>query len=343
MEKISIPLPLQLKETSETPSQSAAFIENSRLTCRNILSGKDPRKVFIVGPCSIHDYESAIDYAHRLKTLADEVSETCILVMRVYIEKSRTSKGWKGFLYDPHLDGSNEIKTGLEWSRHLLLRLAYIGIPCATEFVNPLIAPYFEDLITWGFIGARTSCSQPHRQLVSSLSMPVGFKNSLDGSIKSAVHAVESAAEGHTCLSVNLRGKLCAVQTNGNPHTHIVLRGSCDKTNYDAVSVKEALQLLEQHSLSQRILIDCSHGNAQKLAERQQEVFENTLEQILRGNDKIFGWMIESHIEAGSQKMNNNPLELHYGISITDPCIDWNTTETLVRAAHSALLPVSSG
>lgn len=342
MKTISIPLPHQLRKIIATTPQSVAFVENSRLICHNILSGKDPRKVFIVGPCSIHDPDSTLYYAHRLQMLAEEVSDTCVLIMRFYIEKSRTSKGWKGFLYDPHLDGSNEIETGLKEIRRLLRNLTHIGIPCATEFVNPLIVPYFEDLITWGFIGARTSLSQPHRQLVSSLSMPVGFKNSLDGSIKSAVHAVESAAESHTCLSIDHKGKLCAIQTDGNPHTHIVLRGSCDRTNYDAHSVKEALQLLEEHNLPQRILIDCSHGNAYKLAERQQEVFENTLEQILKGNDKIFGWMMESHIEAGNQPMNNNPLELKYGISVTDPCIDWKTTEALIRAAHSALLPVLS-
>jgi 3-deoxy-7-phosphoheptulonate synthase len=331
MEKILIPLPHELKENFPA---LLTFVEKSRSICRHILSGKDSRKVFIVGPCSIHDRESAMHYALRLKILAEEVADSCILVMRVYIEKSRTAKGWKGFLYDPHLNGSNEIQTGLEWSRELFLKLAELEVPCATEFVNPLIAPYFEDLITWGFIGARTTYSQTHRQLASSLSMPVGFKNSLDGNIKSAIHSVESAEESHTFLSTDSYGKLSAFQTLGNPDTHIVLRGSCDTTNYDAHSIEEALQLLNQYSLPQRVMIDCSHGNSQRNATNQKNVFENTLEQILKGNDKIFGWMIESHLKEGNQSLNN-PLE--YGISITDPCLDWKTTEELIRAAHSAL------
>jgi len=341
MTQITIPLPHELIERFSPSAQTLAFIEQSRSTAKNILSGNDPRKALIIGPCSIHDKESALEYAQRFKELATEVSESCFLVMRFYVEKSRTAKGWKGFVYDPHLDGSYAIETGLIWTRELLLYLADLGVPCATEFVNPLILPYFEDLITWGFIGARTTYSQTHRQLASSLSMPIGFKNSLDGNLKSAVHSVESAAESHTCLSVDRNGKLCALQSQGNPNTHIILRGSCEEPNYDSSCVEQALQLLKLHGLPERVMIDCSHGNAQKQTENQVKVFENTLQQILEGNTQIFGLMLESHLESGNQPMTGGLPELQYAVSITDACIDWETTEQLVRAAHVALLPVS--
>ncbi len=343
MHRISIPLPCELIERIPPSARALAFIQEARNTARNILTGQDPRKALIVGPCSIHDRKSTLEYANRLKELSEEVSHSCFLVMRFYVEKSRTAKGWKGFLYDPHLDGSNALETGLIWTRELLCHLADLGIPCATEFVNPLVLPYFEDLITWGFIGARTIYSQTHRQLSSSLSMPIGFKNSLDGNLNSAVHAVEAAAESHTCLSIDLNGKLYAQQSQGNPDTHIVLRGSCKGPNYDPYSVEKALQLLKLHELPGRIMVDCSHGNAQKLAIKQIQVFENTLQQILEGNNQIFGLMLESHLEEGNQPMRSNPLELQYAVSITDACIDWETTKRLIKTAHSALELASVG
>lgn len=268
-----------------------------------------------------------MEYAERFKELSDAVCRTCFLVMRVYVEKPRTSTGWKGLLYDPHLDGSYDIKTGLLWTRELLLSLAQMQIPAATEFVDPLASLYFEDLITWGFIGARTCSSQPHRQFASSRTMPIGFKNSTDGNLENPIHGVLSAMAQHTSMHIDDHGKLCAIHGKGNPFSHIVLRGSHKFTNYDSASIQQALQMLEQAGLPGRLMIDCSHGNCQKDHAKQHDVFMSILAQ---GNDKVFGLMLESHLESGSQPISE---ELKYAVSITDPCLDWKTTEELVYSA----------
>lgn len=335
-----IPLPSPYEIKTLLPLSSTAFIEQSRETARRIISGDDPRKALIIGPCSIHDRDSALEYAERFKELADAVSRTCFLVMRVYVEKPRTSTGWKGLLYDPHLDGSHDIKTGLLQTRELLLALAEKQIPTATEFVDPLAALYFEDLVTWGFIGARTCASQPHRQFASARMMPIGFKNSTDGNLENAVHGALSASSSHASMHIDEHGKLCAVQSHGNPFSHIVLRGANDSTNYDPQSVSKALEMLKRSRLRSRLMIDCSHGNCQKSFEKQAFAFLSIIEQIEKGNDQIFGLMLESHLESGSQPLSKN---LKYAVSITDPCVDWKTTKDLVYSADSVFsaVPVS--
>lgn len=330
----ALPSPKILKERLPLAPHAAAFIAKSRETARGIVQGKDPRKALIVGPCSIHDCKSAMEYAEHFKQLSELVGKTCFMVMRVYVEKPRTSTGWKGLLYDPYLDGSHDIETGLSWTRELLLAMAEMEVPAAAEFVDPLASLYFEDLVSWGFIGARTSTSQPHRQFASACEMPIGFKNSTDGNIENAVHGILSATAPHTSMGVDEEGKICAVQSNGNSFSHIVLRGARDFTNYDADSIQSALECLKKHLLPQRLMIDCSHGNCQKSFEKQQGVFLSVLEQMEKGNESIFGLMLESHLESGSQPLTEN---LKYAVSITDPCLDWKRTEVLIHSAAEAL------
>lgn len=335
-----LPSPQEIKRLFPLSSAARMYIHQSRETAKQIIRGEDQRKALIVGPCSIHDRKSAIEYAERFKELSKEVSRTSFMVMRVYVEKPRTSTGWKGLLYDPHLDGSHDIKTGLLWTRELLLALAERQVPCATEFVDPLAALYFDDLITWGFIGARTSSSQPHRQFASSLEMPVGFKNATDGNLETAIHGALSAKEPHVALHIDGDGKLCAIQSHGNPFAHIVLRGAYDFTNYDSSSVRHAAEKLKGTHLPQRLMIDCSHGNCQKQYEKQQEAFLSVIEQIEKGNDGILGLMLESHLESGNQPLKDDPSQLKYAVSITDPCLDWKTTEALIYSANLAFEPV---
>ena len=329
-----LPSPHEIKSFFPLRPKASSFIEQARKTAKRIIQGESSRKALIIGPCSIHDRKSAIEYAKRFRELSQAVKRTCFLVMRVYVEKPRTSTGWKGLLYDPHLDGSYDIRTGLLWTRELLLTLAEMQIPAATEFVDPLASLYFEDLITWGFIGARTSSSQPHRQFASSRTMPIGFKNSTDGNLENPIHGVLSAMSAHTSMHIDDHGKLCAIQGKGNPFSHIVLRGAYKFTNYDPASIQQAGCLLEQAGLPARLMIDCSHGNCQKNHEKQHDVFISILKQIQEGNDKIFGLMLESHLEGGSQTMSD---ELQYAVSITDPCLDWKATEELVYSADAAL------
>ncbi len=330
----ALPSPQELKIRLPMTPHTAAFIAQSRETAKRIVQGKDPRKALIVGPCSIHDCKSAMEYAGRFKELADVVGRNCFMVMRVYVEKPRTSTGWKGLLYDPHLDGSHDIETGLLWTRELLLALAEKEVPAATEFVDPLASLYFEDLVAWGFIGARTSASQPHRQFASGCAMPIGFKNSTDGNLDNAVHGVLSATAPHASMGVDEEGRLCAVQSRGNNFSHIVLRGAHDFTNYDPESVRSALEALKKYQLLPRLMIDCSHGNCQKSFEKQQSVFISVLEQ---NNDSIFGLMLESHLASGSQPLTEDLSRLKYAVSITDPCLDWQRTEALIYSAASVL------
>lgn len=336
MQTTPLPTPEQIRELYPISRETALFIQSARSQACRIMQGTDGRKALIVGPCSIHDRASAIEYGRRFKELSNAVRETCFLVMRVYLEKPRTSTGWKGLLYDPHLDGSHDIQTGLLWSRELLSTLAEMGVPCATEFVDPLAALYFEDLITWGFIGARTSASQPHRQFASQLHIPIGFKNSTDGNLKSAVLGVKSAFSPHSSLNIDIHGKICAAQSSGNPLSHVVLRGACDFTNYDEPSVHAAVQKLEAEHLPTRLMIDCSHGNCQKRFERQVETFSAILGLLEEGNPHILGMMLESHIESGNQILTDDLDALQYAVSITDPCIDWKTTEELIYSADAA-------
>jgi 3-deoxy-7-phosphoheptulonate synthase len=307
------------------------FIEESRQTVRAILNGTDPRLLIIVGPCSIHDPLSAKEFAQRLRQLALSVSSHLYLIMRVYCEKPRTSFGWKGFLHDPHLDGSHAIHMGIEWTRQLLLELTSMHIPTATEFLDPLTSFYYDDLITWGSIGARTASSQIHRNLASALSMPIGFKNGIAGNISAAVNGAMAASHPHTFMRICDNGKPTITRTIGNPDAHIVLRGGEAGPNYDPSSVSEALVRLENAKLPARLLIDCSHDNSNKKHEKQPIVFQSVMHQILEGNTNIRGLMVESHLQAGNQKLTNHPSQLQYGVSITDPCLDWHSTAHLIH------------
>jgi 3-deoxy-7-phosphoheptulonate synthase len=326
---MELPSPAQIK--SEYPLRARDFIAASRKTAQQILERKDRRLAVIVGPCSIHDPESALEYAKRLKKLTPEISKTFFPIMRLFVEKPRTRLGWKGMLYDPHLDGSNDIAAGLRQSRALFLQIADLGVPCATEILEPIAAPYFDDLIVWGLIGARTSASQPHRQIASGLPFPVGFKNDSQGELDVAIAGILASRIGHSYIGINAQGQVAALQTEGNCLSHLVLRGSDSHPNYDAASVAQALHTLREHRLEPRLLIDCSHGNCGKNHRRQKTVFEAVLEQA-EENKAIAGLMLESHLFGGKQPLGDDRSLLSYGVSITDPCLDWEETETLLRS-----------
>ncbi|MBF5060126.1 Phospho-2-dehydro-3-deoxyheptonate aldolase, Tyr-sensitive [Candidatus Neptunochlamydia vexilliferae] len=304
-------------------------VSTFRLTAEHIMRGEDDRLIIFAGPCSIHCPEIALEYAHRFKALSDKVSERIFMVMRVFLEKPRTQFGWKGFLYDPLLDGSYDIEKGLYASRKLLLELAALKVPVATEFLDPLLSPYTQDLITWGVIGARTSTSQIHRQMASHLSMPIGFKNETDGSLDNAICGALAARHPQASLGINGEGKVCSMKTSGNPYTHLILRGGEVASNYDEIAVSGAIQKQRLYGLSSRLLIDCAHGNSQKDPQKQQLAFCSTLEQIAEGNHLIMGAMLESHLQGRN------------ALSMTDPCLDWETTEKLVLWAAGHPLSTS--
>lgn len=327
----------ELKSQYSLSPVQHSFISQSRKTVQEILQGHDPRLLCIVGPCSIHDFQSAKEFAYQLSQLAQEVSSCFFLVMRVYFEKPRTLTGWKGFLYDPLLNGSHDIHLGIQWTRQLLLELATLEVPAATEFLDPLTAFYYDDLITWGSIGARTSSSQPHRQMASILPMPIGIKNGLAGNISAAVNGVRVASLPHTYVGLSPQCQPSIIQSNGNSYTHLVLRGGEHGPNYDAFSVREALRRLENASLHPRLLIDCSHQNSGKRYDKQPLVFHSIMEQIQQGNSAIRGLLIESHLYAGSQPMPSNSHSLQYGVSLTDACLDWDKTAHLIRSGVDQL------
>lgn len=332
----SLPTPLELVRQFPADSQEHLFIEASRQTLRKILNGEDSRLALIIGPCSIHDLAAAKEYAVRLRNLAQDVSESFFIVMRVYFEKPRTALGWKGLLYDPYLDGSNDMHTGLNWTRQLLLDLAKMQIPIASEFLDPISPLYFGDLISWACVGARTSSSPIHRQMTSGLPMPVAFKNSTDGNIETAVNGVLTAQSPHTFLGINEEGNLSLIHTQGNADGHIVLRGGKNKTNYDPESVAKALKILQNKSLPQRLIIDCSHDNSNRQHERQCTVFETVLKQWEEGNQSIRGMIVESHLHAGNQPLSD-PKALKYAVSLTDPCLDWDMTHRLIQWGHGRM------
>lgn len=313
------------------------FIESSRQMIRHILHGTDQRLLLIVGPCSIHQTDSALAYAQNLKCLADSVSDRLFLVMRVYCEKPRTIDGWKGFLYDPFLDGSHRIQMGIEYTRLLLKELAKMGVPAATEFLDPMTAYYYDDLISWGSIGARTTSSQIHRQLASGLTMPIGMKNGIAGNISAAIDGMLAASHPHTFLGVNDDGIKSILRTEGNKNLHLVLRGGESGPNFDAESIETTIKKLEQSNLQSSLIVDCSHHNSNKNAFQQPAVFQSVMKQILDGNKKIRGMMIESHLRGGNQPLLLDGGKLEYGVSITDPCLDWDTTRELIEWGAMAL------
>jgi 3-deoxy-7-phosphoheptulonate synthase len=327
--------PAQIKEKLPATAKQKEFIAKSRKKLCDLVTGQDRRLALILGPCSIHDLSSALEYGRRLSALAEEVASASILVMRVYIEKPRTVSGWKGLAYDPHLDGSNDVQTGIFWARELFLTLTDLGVPIATEFLNPLLLPYLHDLVSWGFIGARTSASQPHREIASALAYPVGFKNSPDGNIEQAVHAMVAARTPHRFPHINESGLISLCESEGNPYAHVVLRGSSAGPNYDAASITETLELQHLHGLKNRILIDCSHGNCAKDYQLQANVFHSVLAHYEQDSSRILGMMLESHLEEGSQRLTESPSSLDYAVSITDPCLGWSKTEALVRTLEA--------
>lgn len=326
------------RELALTRAQ-ANFLQRSRQTCREILSGKDPRIAIVLGPCSIHNIDSALEYASKLKELSKFCSDSFYLVMRVYVEKPRTTLGWKGLLYDPYLDGSEDLAHGIALSRKLFITLAQMEIPTATEFVNPLASHYLSDLVSWGFIGARTSSSQTHRELVSSLSMPVGFKNTTDGNLQLAINGAIAARAPQTFLGMNEEGRISQIKSNGNLHTHLVLRGSDHGINYDRHSILEAAKLQDGAGFNNRIMVDCAHGNSKKNPELQILVFKKMMQELQMGNPHLFGIMLESFLEGGNQPFR---LGSHFAsnISVTDPCLDWESTELLIKESCDSVTSV---
>ena len=319
--------PQQLKNEIPLKGNALESVEKARSTIFSILDRKDPRICVVVGPCSIHDTEAAIDYAKRLKELADQVSDTLFIVMRVYFEKPRTSIGWKGLINDPHLDDSFKIEEGLRIGRRLLLDIIDIGLPTSTEALDPISPQYMQDLISWSAIGARTTESQTHREMSSGLSSAVGFKNGTDGGLTVAVNAMQSVSSPHRFLGINTQGQVSVVSTRGNPYAHVVLRGGSNGPNYDSVHVSQCEKALADGGVSSNIMIDCSHANSSKNPDIQPLVLKDVTHQILEGNTSIIGVMLESFINGGSQSIPENLDDLKYGISVTDACMDWATTE----------------
>jgi 3-deoxy-7-phosphoheptulonate synthase len=311
----------------------------ARRAIRGILRGEDPRLLMVVGPCSIHDPAAALDYAARLAALAPEVEDAICLTMRVYFEKPRTTIGWKGLINDPHLDGSRDLETGLRLARRLLLDVNGLGLPAATEMLGVVVPQYIADLVAWTAIGARTAESQTHREMASGLSMPVGFKNTTDGNLQIALDGLLAAATPHSFVGIDDDGRAAIVHTSGNPDRHLVLRGGAGKPNYDAASVQGAVELLKRHGQVPRVMVDCSHGNSGKDHLRQAVVLRAILEQVAAGSRNVMGVMLESHLAAGSQRLEGDPGNLRYGVSITDACIDWETTAALIRETAEVLRP----
>lgn len=330
--------PEALRNAYPVQQETLHFIAKARDDIANIIHKKDPRLLVVCGPCSIHDTDAAIDYAKRLKALSKEVGDTLYLVMRVYFEKPRTTVGWKGLINDPYLDGSFDVDAGLRKARELLVTLSEMEIPLATEALDPISPQYLGDLFSWAAIGARTTESQTHREMASGLSMPVGFKNGTDGNLDTALNAMKAAAKGHRFMGINREGQVALLTTQGNPDGHVILRGG-KETNYDKASVAECEKDMEKAGLSPVLMVDCSHANSEKDFSRQPAVAKDVFKQIEQGNRSVIGLMIESNINEGNQPANVPLNELAYGVSITDACINWQETESLLRQAHAILPP----
>jgi 3-deoxy-7-phosphoheptulonate synthase len=333
----NMPTPEELHTLLPLTELAGDVVEQSRNTLRKILDRQDPRLFVVVGPCSIHDPVAGLDYARRLIALQEEVKDTMLLVMRVYFEKPRTTTGWKGFINDPYMDDSFQVNQGMEKARQFLLDVCELGLPTATEALDPISPQYLGDLIAWTAIGARTTESQTHREMSSGLSTPVGFKNGTDGDISIAINAILSASHPHSFLGLNGQGRVSIVRTRGNQYGHVVLRGGDGRPNYDTVSVAMAQQALVKAKLAPNIVIDCSHANSYKKPELQTLVMADVINQIANGNKSIVGVMIESNIAEGNQKIPSDLSELKYGCSVTDACVDWATTEVMLRDADKRL------
>ena len=336
----SMPTPEEIHARLPITLNAARNVLHGRDSLRNILDRKDHRLFVVVGPCSIHDPVAGIDYAKRLKALADEVCDTLLLVMRVYFEKPRTTVGWKGYINDPFMDDSFRVDVGMERARQFLLDICEIGLPAGTEALDPISPQYYGDLISWTAIGARTTESQTHREMSSGLSTPVGFKNGTSGDLAVAINAILSASKPHSFLGINGQGRVAVVRTRGNRHGHMVLRGGDNRPNYDTVSVAMAEQALLKAKLPPNIVVDCSHANSFKKPEVQPLVMADVVNQIRLGNKSLVGVMVESNLEAGNQSIPADLSQLKYGCSVTDACVDWATTEKMIRDAASLLREV---
>ncbi len=336
-EIVRLSTPRELKAQTPTTDAANATVGRSRERVIRILRQEDPRLLVVVGPCSIHDEKGALDYANRLNALRKEFADRMEIVMRVYFEKPRTTIGWKGLINDPHLDGSQDIETGLKIARKLLLEITGMGLPAATEFLDPIVPQYIADLITWAAIGARTTESQTHREMASGLSMPVGLKNSTDGSLQIAIDAMGATRHSHSFLGINEDGVTSIVRTSGNPHAHVVLRGGRAKTNYDAASIREAEEKLTAEKLPPVLMVDCSHANSEKKFAKQEDVWRSVIQQRAEGTRSLIGLMVESNISEGSQPIPKNLKDLRYGVSITDSCVGWETTERMLRWGYETL------
>jgi 3-deoxy-7-phosphoheptulonate synthase len=333
----AMPAPALIKAEIELTDAAASTVLEGRAALCGILRREDARRFVIVGPCSIHDPAAGLDYARRLRALAHEVADSLLLVMRVYFEKPRTSIGWKGFVNDPRMDDSFRIAEGMQRARRFLVDVAELGLPAATEALDPIAPQYLGDLISWTAIGARTSESQTHREMASGLSTPVGFKNGTDGDLSGAINAIISASRPHSFLGINGEGLTAIVRTRGNANGHLVLRGGGGRPNYDSVSIALAESALRQADLAPNLVVDCAHANSYKKPELQPLVLSDCLAQIAHGNRSIVGWMIESNLEWGNQPIPEDLSKLKYGCSVTDPCVDWATTEKMIRQAHDEL------
>ncbi|WP_438766225.1 3-deoxy-7-phosphoheptulonate synthase [Kushneria sp. TE3] len=329
-----LPTPSALKEAIALEPALKEQIAGHRQAVRDILDGRDSRLLVVMGPCSIHDRDSALDYARRLKGLADEVAGSMVLVMRVYVEKPRTTVGWKGLVYDPHLDGSDNMAEGLASTRRLMRDITALGLPIACELLQPMLSAYMDDLISWAAVGARTTESQIHREMVSALPMPTGFKNGTDGGIQVAIDAMGASRHGHRYPGFDDNGCPALLHSSGNPNTHLVLRGGHQGPNHDAQSVQRAIDALGRAGVSTAIMVDCSHANSGKDPARQPLVLDEVIRQRLEGTSSLVGVMLESHLEAGKQPLGGT---LHYGVSVTDACLGWTDSEHHLRRAAQRL------
>ncbi|MEN8687714.1 MAG: 3-deoxy-7-phosphoheptulonate synthase [Desulfuromonadales bacterium] len=329
--------PADLKQVLPLSEEDAEFVAEARTQVQDILWNRDPRMMVVIGPCSIHDPKSALEYAERLAELNRELCDQLLLVMRVYFEKPRTTIGWKGLINDPDLNGTHQISKGLGIARRLMLNITAMGLPVATEMLDPITPQYMADTISWGAIGARTTESQTHREMSSGLSFPVGFKNGTDGNLQIAIDAMGAACHPHSFLGINREGRTSIVRTTGNPDVHIVLRGGNLKPNFAAADIAEAEAKLDQAGIKTSLMVDCSHANSLKDHKRQEAVMQDVMKQVAAGNGKIGSLMIESFLKEGNQKMADKLEDLEYGVSITDKCVDWATTERMLRHAHATL------
>lgn len=334
---VTLPTPTELRNEVQKSESQAQFVWNSRQEIHRIIFGDDNRLLVVVGPCSIHDVKAGLEYAENLKELSEKLSDRLCIVMRAYFEKPRTSLGWKGLIMDPYLDKSCDITHGLRLARTFLKDLIDLGLPTATEMLDPITPQYIADLVSWSAVGARTTESQTHRQMASGLSMPLGFKNSTDGSVQGAINAIKAASITQTFLGINHIGNASAVTTKGNPNCHLVIRGGSSGPNYHPHQITRFEELLQENGLIQAIMVDCSHANSGKNHDRQTEVLDSVVEQVQDGRKSIIGVMLESNLGPGRQEISQGKSDLLFGVSVTDSCIDWDTTEKALHNLHAGI------